>query len=125
MDRKYALTAFGYAILGVILGIYMAKTHNHSQLPTHAHIMLLGFVTSFIYAVAYKLWITETSCKKLAAAQFWTHQIGTPGLTIGLFLLYGQFATIETVGPILGIFSLIILTSFILMKVLFIKSKPA
>lgn len=121
MDRKYLLTAFGYGIIGLILGIYMASSKNHSQMVTHAHIMLLGFVVSFIYGMTYKVWIREAPAR-FVAAQYYLHQVGTLGLVLGLFLLYGGFAAEAVVGPALGVSSILALSGMLLMKFLFIKS---
>ena len=124
MDRKYVITALGYAILGLALGIYMAASKNHGQLVTHAHIMLLGFVVSFIYGLCHKLWLNNTT-SKLAKMQFYLHQAGTSVLLVSLFLLYGRFADPEKLDPILGVSSVIVLISLIMMKILFIRSgKP-
>ena len=120
MDRKYVLTAFGYLLLGLLLGIHMAASKVHTQFVTHAHIMLVGFVLSFIYALCHKLWIKPEA--KLLALQYYTHQIGTVVLLIGLFLLYGQFVSEQLLGPIMGIASFVVLVSAILMKVILIKS---
>lgn len=121
MDRKYVLTSFGYAIIGLLLGIFMAASKDHGQLVTHAHIMLVGFVVSFIYALCHKLWLNNTTTK-LAITQFYFHQIGTLILVIALFLYYGNFVTIETIDPVLAISSIIVFIGVVLMKVLFIKS---
>lgn len=121
MERKFLFTAFGYAIIGLVLGIYMAATRNHGQMVAHAHIMLLGFVVSFVYAVCHRLWLPGMT-GGLATAQFWTHQFGALGLTTGLFLLYGRFLPPQQVGPVLGIFSITALISLILMKVMLIKA---
>lgn len=123
MDRKYLLTAFGYAMLGVALGIYMAASHDHGQLVTHAHILLLGFVTSFIYAACHKLWLSGVT-DKWATIQFYCHQAGTLLLTLGLFALYGNFIDESLVGPVLGIASIIAFAGVILMKVLLIRHIP-
>lgn len=48
MARKFILTAFGYAILGLLLGIYMVASKNHGQYVTHTHFMLVGFLLSFV-----------------------------------------------------------------------------
>lgn len=101
MDRKFILTAFGYAILGLLLGIYMAASKNHGQYVTHAHIMLIGFLLSFVYGLCHKLWLNN-STSKLAIAQFYVHQIGSFVVLLGLFLLYGQFVALETIDPILA-----------------------
>lgn len=55
MDRKFIISALCYAILGMCLGIYMAKSGVHGHRVTHAHIMLAGFVVSFIYGLCHKL----------------------------------------------------------------------
>ncbi|MFL0811217.1 MAG: TonB-dependent receptor [Agarilytica sp.] len=122
MDRKYVMTAIGYGILGLILGIYMAATRNHSQLPTHAHIMLLGFVVSFIYGASFKLWLSEAS-GKLVSVQFYLHQIGTPILLLSLFLMYGNVVAAKSLAPFLALSSILILAGMICFKVLFIKNK--
>lgn len=121
MDRKFILTSLGYAIIGLILGIFMAASKDHGQLVTHAHIMLIGFVVSFIYGLCHKLWLNNIT-STLAKAQFYIHQAGTLVVVTGLFLYYGKFVTLETIDPVLAISSIAVLIGMILMKVLFIKS---
>lgn len=121
MDRKFVMTSLGYAILGLALGIFMAASKDHGQLVTHAHIMLIGFVVSFIYALCHKLWLNNNT-SKLAQAQFYLHQAGTLFVVIGLFLYYGKFVTLETIDPVLAIASLAVFVGMVLMKVLFIKA---
>jgi len=121
VDRKFVLTAFGYAIIGLALGIYMAGSHNHKQMVTHAHIMLVGFVLSFIYGLCHKLWLDNTT-SKLAVAQYYLHQAGSLALLFGLFLLYGGFVDPAAIDPILGIASIVVFAGVVLMKVLFKQS---
>lgn len=123
MDRKFVLTGLGYAILGLVLGLFMAATKNHQQLVTHAHIMLVGFVISMVYAMMHKLWLTQAAA--MAKVQYILHQLGTAGMSIGLFLLYGNLAPESVVGPILGIFSVLVLIAMLLMKVMYLKSAKA
>ncbi len=121
MDKKFILTSLGYAILGLSLGIFMAASKNHGHLVTHAHIMLVGFVVSFIYGLCHKLWLNNTTTR-LAKSQYYIHQIGTIGIVVGLFLYYGQFVSLETIDPFLAISSVAVLIGMVLMKILFIKS---
>ena len=121
MDRKYLLMAFGYAMVGLMLGIYMAHAKNHTQLVTHAHIMLLGFVMSFIYAVCYKVWLGEPT--KLAKVQFMLHSVGSLVLLVALFLMFGHYASEQVLGPLLGIASVAVLAGVIIMKIQLIKLK--
>src|SRR5690606_11893269 len=101
---QYVITALAYGLLGLLLGIYMAASKNHLQHVTHAHIMLIGFVVSFIYGVCYKLWLAEIN-NLLGKIQMITHQLGTIGIITGLFLLYGGYAPETVLGPLLGVAS--------------------
>jgi len=121
MDRKFILTSLGYAIIGLALGIFMAASKDHGHLVTHAHIMLIGFVVSFIYGLCHKLWLNNI-VSKLSLVQFYIHQVGTLGVVIGLFLYYGKFVTLETIDPVLALSSIAVLIGMVLMKVLFIKA---
>ncbi|SEK35411.1 putative solute:sodium symporter small subunit [Colwellia chukchiensis] len=121
MDKKFILTSFAYAIAGLTLGIFMAATKNHGQLVTHTHILLIGFVMSFIYALCHKLWLDKIN-SRLAKLQYYLHQLGTLGVVIGLFLFYGNFVALEAVDPLLALSSITVLIALILMKVLFIQT---
>ncbi len=122
MDKKYLMTAFGYAILGMLLGIYMAASKNHIQHVTHAHILLIGFVVTFAYAVCYKLWLSGP-IGRLGQIQFYCHQLGTLVIVICLFLLYGRHVSDAILGPILGVASIAVLAGVVLMKVKLIKAE--
>ena len=122
MDRKFLMTSFGYGLLGLILGIYMAASHNHGQMVTHAHIMLLGFVVSFVYAVVYRLWL-NSGTGTLGTVQYWAHQVGTLGLLVALYLGYGQFVPMGTLAPVLAVSSLVVLAGFIMMKIVLIRNR--
>lgn len=121
MDRKYLLMAFGYGMIGLLLGIYMAASKNHGQFVTHAHVMLIGFVISFIYAACYKIWIPNQN-STMQKIQYYLHLTGSVVLLMALFLMFGGFASEAVLGPVLGVSSIAVLTSMVLMKVLIIKS---
>lgn len=121
MDRKYILSSLVYAILGMALGIYMAASKNHAEHVTHAHILLAGFVVSFIYGLCHKLWLNN-STSLLAATQFFVHQLGVAVMSAGLFLLYGGFVAIEILDPILALSSIAVLVGMVLMMILFLSS---
>ncbi|OBS08677.1 hypothetical protein [Acidihalobacter prosperus] len=122
MDRKYLFTALIYAIVGLILGIHMAASHDHGQLVTHAHIMLLGFVVSFFYALCHKLWLHEANCR-LASIQFYVHQAGTLALLACLFLLYARWVPEAVLGPLLGIASVTVLLGMLAMAVMVVMRR--
>lgn len=120
IDRKFLIAALTYAVIGLALGIYMAASHNHVHRVTHAHILLIGFVVSFVYGIIYKLWISEANAL-LSHIQFAVHQLGAGVLLIGLFLLYGNYIPEPTIGPIMGIASICVLIGMVMMIVMVLK----
>lgn len=122
-DRKYLVWALAYVVLGMGLGIYMAASKNHGQHITHAHILLVGFVVSFIYAVIYKLWLGET-VSRLASVQFVVHQVGALMMVSGLFLLYGGFVPEAQIELVLAPSTFIVFTAALLMIAMVLK-KPS
>ncbi len=124
MDRKFLMTALGYAIVGMALGIHMAASHNHGQLVTHAHIMLIGFLISLAYGLCHKLWLPLAQ-PTLAKVQFGLHQVGTIAVLIGLFLFYGKFVEGERIEPLLSSGSIAVLAAMVLMKVMVIRAGKA
>jgi hypothetical protein len=114
LDRKYLLCAFAYAVFGMSIGIYMAASTNHSQLVSHAHILLVGFVVSFVYALIHKIWIAVAG-EKIANAQFYLHQAATLVLTSSLLLLYGGILPESNLAPLLGGSSIGVLIGALLM----------
>lgn len=121
LDRVYVLFGLAFGILGMVLGIQMSATHNHGQMVTHAHILLVGFVLSFVYAVIYRLWIPGPS-KVFAVLQLLSHLIGTSMLITALFLLFGGFVPAENLEFILAFSSIIVLLSLVMMVVLTITA---
>lgn len=123
MDRKFVISSLVYAVLGMILGNVMAASHNHGQLVTHAHILLVGFVMAFIYGLCHKLWLGNCP-GTLAKAQFFVHQLGAAGMFVGLFLVYGGYIAAEKIEPLLASASLAVLVGSVLMLFMLIR-QPA
>jgi hypothetical protein len=121
-DRKYLVWALAYVALGMGLGIYMAASHNHAQHVTHAHILLVGFVVSFIYAVIHRLWLGGEA-SLLARIQLVMHQAGALTMFSGLFLLYGGIMPEEQVEPFLAPSTIVVFIAALLMIVMVFR-KP-
>ena len=121
-DRKYLVWALAYVVTGMGMGIYMAASHNHAQHVTHAHILLVGFVASFIYAVIHKLWLGEKT-SLLAKVQLVIHQAGALTMFSGLFLLYGGLVPEEQIEPILAPSTIVVFIAALLMIVMVLKKQ--
>ncbi|MCX7513227.1 TonB-dependent receptor [Frateuria sp. STR12] len=114
MSRRYLVWSLSYAALGMALGIYMAASHNHGQLVTHAHVLMVGFVLSLVYGIIHRLWL-DAPRRAVAMTQFVLHQLAAVALLAGLFMLYGGKAGEETLEPLLGIGSVGVLAGMLLM----------
>lgn len=122
-DRQYLIWALAYAAIGMCLGIFMAASHNHEQYITHAHILLVGFVVSFVYGIIHKLWL-GTLNPIIAKTQFIVHQAGAVTMLTGLLLLYGNFLPAPLLDPILGVASVTVLIGALLMFYMVLKTSP-
>jgi len=121
LDKKYLVWSLAYVAAGMASGIFMAASHDHAQHVTHAHILLVGFVVSFIYAVIHKLWLGEQT-SLLAKVQLITHQAGALTMFSGLFLLYGSIVAPESIEPVLALSSIVVLAAALLMIFMTLKA---
>lgn len=122
--RTYLLWALGYAIAGMCIGIYMGGAKDHAQLGAHSHILLVGFVISFVYGLIHRLWIPEAG-RRLAKVQFYVHQFAALAMFAGLILLFGGVLPEATVGPIVGMASVGVLVGMLLMTYMVAISRDA
>ncbi|MES2048676.1 MAG: TonB-dependent receptor [Pseudomonadota bacterium] len=120
-DRKYLICGLTYAVAGMALGMAMAASHDHGQLVTHAHLLLVGFVTSMMYAIIHKLWLHDLT-PRVATVQFIVHNLGAVTMIIALFLLFQRTFPEEQLGPILGMASTTVMTGMLLMYWMVIKT---
>ncbi len=120
LDKKYLVWSLSFATVGLGLGIFMAATNNHSELVAHAHILMIGFVISFIYGMIHKLWLVQPN-RALANFQFWLHQIASITISVGLTLLYGNLVEGSKLEPILSVAALGILLAMLLMVYMVLK----
>lgn len=86
IDRTYVAIALLWAVAGMLLGLYMGITNDHTLLTVHVAMMLSGFVTLLLYGVLYRLWPMMKK-SPLALAQFWISAVGVAVLIIGSYFL--------------------------------------
>src|SRR6185437_9005218 len=100
--RNFFTLAIIFALCGMALGIHMGMSGDHGQAPTHAHIMLAGWVTSAIFAFFYHLF-PSAGDRTLATVHFWLTTVSVIGLVVSLYFL---MAGNESMEPVLGIASI-------------------
>lgn len=102
-----------FAFIGAFLGSHMAGAGDYAFRPIHAHLLVVGWLTLFAWAVYYKVFSPKVGL--LAKLHVYTAIIGSVGLTGGmaLFIFKPAFlpSAINTVLYIVG--GSILLLSFL------------
>ena len=93
-----------YLIIGVALGLHMAKSGNHGMYPVHAHINLLGWVSMALFGLIYRQF-PAIAGNKLAKAHFWIYNLALPVNMATLYMYLGGNVDIE---PVLGVASMVL-----------------
>lgn len=109
------------AIAGMAMGIGMAASRDHSIMPAHAHLNLLGWVSLFLFGIYYKLH-PAADVSRLARIQIGLWTFGTVVLTIAVALIHLGY---EAADPIAAISSLIVLASMGIFAFLVFRPAPA
>lgn len=86
--NSYSLTLLRFAsifgLIGAVLGAHMAGAGSYAFRPIHAHILVVGWLSLFAWAVYYKVF--QTTQTVLAKVHVWSAILGTVGLTFGMWL---------------------------------------
>lgn len=92
-----------FVIAGMTWGIVMAISDDHSAMPAHAHLNLLGWVSLFLFGIFYHLH-PAIDRSRMATIQVWIWIAGTVVLTIGVGLVHTGHSSgdqIAAIGSIL------------------------
>jgi hypothetical protein len=74
-------------LAGMLWGLQMAITGDHSAFPAHAHLNLLGFVVLFLFGILYRL-NPVVEANRLALSQVWIWIVSTIVAVIGVGLVH-------------------------------------
>jgi peptidoglycan/LPS O-acetylase OafA/YrhL len=97
-------------LVGMVWGIEMAISQDHSAMPAHAHLNLLGWVSLFLFGIFYHLH-PEIDRSRIALVQASVWIVGTVILVIGVGLVHTGH---ESGDPIAAVGSLIVLSGMLL-----------
>ncbi len=100
--RNFFILGIVMAIAGMMLGLKMAMTHDHVQMPVHAHIMVAGWLMSAVFGFFYHLFPVARQ-NKLATIHFWMHAVGIVVLTVSLYFVLAGNPGVEPVTAVSSI----------------------
>ncbi|TKT71792.1 hypothetical protein YH63_010370 [Afipia massiliensis] len=111
---KASTLSFFAAVIAVLVGmswgIVMALSHDHSAMPAHAHLNLLGWVSLFLFGIYYRLH-PPLDVSRIAMMQVWIWIVGTIVLTVGVAMIHAGNKAGE---PFAGIGSFVVLGDMLL-----------
>ena len=100
--KAFIASAVVYGLLGMLLGLDMAIRHDHAELPTHAHIMVVGWLSFAVFGFFYHFFGNAVP-RLVASLHFWLAQASLAVLVVGLWLFYSgrtEFEPLAAVGAI-------------------------
>lgn len=87
MGIKWIRIAVIYLLIGVLFGMFMHITLQLQWKATHAHINLVGWLTTAVFGIIYTIY-PRMGNSKLSVVHFWIHNIGLPILLLGMLIVY-------------------------------------
>ncbi len=108
VSRNFMVLGTAFLIVGIAMGMYMGGSGDHSLAASHAHINLLGFVLSVVFALSYKAYPAMTE-GRLGSIHFWLHLVGALVLNVLLFLMLAEMITEAAMVPLAPLSELLVL----------------
>ena len=117
LASTFFLTAAIFALIGMIWGIQMSATHDHTLSPAHGHLNLIGFVAMSVYGAFYAL-SPDAAASGLARLHYGLSLLAVVVIAPGIAI------AISAENPILAqIGSVLTLASMVLFVVIILRSR--
>jgi len=112
---KFAWASLIYLLIGSTMGVVMLFTSEGIK-PSHAHVLLIGFISMMIFGVGYHLLPvfagTDLHSLGLAELQFWLQNAGLVGLAFTLPNRY-ESDSFRIITIFFGVISLLAIYIFV------------
>jgi hypothetical protein len=104
--KMFFATATLFALCGMVWGIQMSATHDHSLSPAHGHLNLIGFVMMSVFGTYYVL-TPDAGRSPIAGIHFTLHLVTVLVLTPGIVLaMTGRTEVLAQTGSVLAVLSM-------------------
>lgn len=107
---RFFITGAIFALLGMVWGIQMSATHDHTLSPAHGHLNLIGFVAMAVFGTFYALSPTAAA-SRLAGIHYLLTVASVLVLIPGIALaISGSGETLAKIGSVLALASMALFT---------------
>lgn len=97
-----------FALAGMIWGIQMSASHDHTLAPAHGHLNLIGFVAMSVFGTYYAL-TPQAAATRLAKLHYVvvtaTVLVLIPGIVLAIT---GRGETLAQIGSVLAVLSMLL-----------------
>ncbi|GLQ09542.1 hypothetical protein GCM10007913_14740 [Devosia yakushimensis] len=104
ISNLFFKAAIIFLIVGIGIGLHMSISQNHNVIGAHAHINLLGWVTSALFGGYYALNPAKAE-RRLAFIHFGVYTTGVVLMAVSLYFLLQGVTALE---PVVALSSLIV-----------------
>jgi hypothetical protein len=110
--RTFFIASFVFGVAGMLLGLSMAMSGNHGQMPTHAHIMVVGWLSFAAFGLFYHLFPVAAASMP-ARIHMWLAIVSLAVLVVSLYALLAGNPGIEPVTATASVAYLLSYLTFI------------
>ncbi len=118
---RFLRIAVIYLLAGMVLGLAMGISGDHSLYPAHAHINLVGWASFVLYALIYRVF-PSAALSGLAPLHFWLANLGALVLCVGVL---GINAGHESFVPVAAVGSIVTLLGAVVFAVILFRNITA
>mgnify|MGYP005987958875 CR=1 FL=1 len=98
---RFFATGAIFALCGMVWGIIMSATHDHTLSPAHGHLNLIGFVVMTVSGTFYAL-SPAAAASKLAGLHYWLSLAAVLAIVPGIVMaISGSGETLAKIGSVL------------------------
>lgn len=121
VSELFFKTAIVFLIVGIAIGLHMAIAQDHAAFPAHAHINLLGWVTSAIFGGYYAL-NPAKAARRIAMIHFGLYTLGLVVMLPALYLMLAKGNT--AIEPVVATGSMIVAAAVLVFGFVVFSSEP-
>jgi hypothetical protein len=105
IDLYFLLLATVLLVVGVLIGIFMAASHNYQLAPVHAHVNLVGWASLALYGLVYRAY-PMLQARALAKWHFASASVAAvlmgPGIALAVLYQIEWLATLSAFIWLIG-----------------------
>ena len=114
LANRFFATAALFALCGMVWGLVMSATHDHSLGPAHGHLNLVGFVAMSVFGTYYAL-SPAAADSRLARVHYWLALVSVVVFAPGIALAINDTTeALAVLGTLLVIASMCVFLAVIL-----------